>query len=72
MNLLDFITDFKYPAIFIKSMVECPVVVVTIGFLINQGYFQLIPAFVMLLGELMISSFNHTADRNMLGGTINP
>jgi hypothetical protein len=36
MEIIDFIADFKYPAIFVGSIVEGPVVVMATGFLINQ------------------------------------
>ena len=54
MDLVSFIDSFKYPAIFLGSLVEGPVVVVATGFLINKGYFHIVPAFiVLLLGDIV-------------------
>jgi membrane protein DedA with SNARE-associated domain len=53
MDLVGLIGNFKYPAIFLGSLVEGPVVVVATGFLINKGYFHIVPAFTaLLLGDI--------------------
>lgn len=58
MEIIDFIVDFKYPAIFVGSIVEGPVVVISTGFLINQGYFHIVPAFVVLLLGDIVADFS--------------
>ncbi|GBE03415.1 hypothetical protein BMS3Abin09_00330 [bacterium BMS3Abin09] len=53
MEIENFILTFKYPAIFIGSFFEGPVVMIAAGFLFKLGYFKLVPAFFLLLcGDL--------------------
>ena len=53
MEVANFILTFKYPAIFIGSFFEGPVVMINAGFLFKLGYFKLMPVFFILLcGDL--------------------
>jgi membrane protein DedA with SNARE-associated domain len=58
MDFIDFIAEFKYPAIFVGSIVEGPVVVLATGFLISHGYFNVVPAFVVLLLGDLVADFS--------------
>jgi membrane protein DedA with SNARE-associated domain len=54
MNLSQFILDFKYPAIFIGSIIEGPFVIIATGFFINQGHLHVVPTFIaLLLGDIV-------------------
>ncbi len=53
METANFILTFKYPAIFIGSFFEGPVVMIAAGFFLKLGYIEPVPAFILLLsGDL--------------------
>lgn len=54
MSTLDYLLAGKYLTIFIASILEGPVTMAAVGFLWHLGYFQLLPAFFLLLfGDLV-------------------
>ncbi|GBD96417.1 MAG TPA: DedA family protein [Nitrospirae bacterium] len=58
MEPANFILTFKYPAIFIGSFFEGPVVMIAAGFLFKLGYFKLIPVFLLLLSGDLAADFS--------------
>lgn len=61
MNLLSLFVQYKYPAIFVMSIVEGPVTMTATGFLLKLGYFSWIAALgTLLIGDLIGDVFWYT------------
>lgn len=53
-NFLLFLYSFKYVALFVGMIIEGPMLMITSGFLIHSGFFDLIPTFfAIMLGDLV-------------------
>ncbi len=53
MDLIQWMLAFKYPAIFFLSILEGPVTMAAVGFLLKLNYFSFLPAYLALLfGDL--------------------
>ncbi len=58
MDILSYLFDYRYWAIFIGTFVEGPIVITLVGFLIRLGVFRLIPSyFLLLLGNVAADVF---------------
>jgi len=49
-NLLNFLSFSRYAVVFILCIVEGPIVMITTGFLLRLGQFQLVPLYFSLMG----------------------
>lgn len=53
MGLIEWMLLFKYPAIFVLAILEGPVTMAAVGFLLKLNYFSFLPAYLALLfGDL--------------------
>jgi membrane protein DedA with SNARE-associated domain len=54
MDLITFIIGYRYWAIFLAVLIEGPIVMTVTGFIYKFGYFNFLPAFLLLLtGDLI-------------------